>query len=128
VSTENIITLVIAVGGLITAVWTARSTATKAELESLRQTINSLQQENARLQMQNEKLRGRVEELEKKSDEQDAIRLILADRVRAVEAENVELKTQVNQLQCSNDRLEVENKKLRARITELERMGRDGGE
>ena len=119
-STENIITLVIAVGGLITAVWTARSTATKAELESLRKTIETLQGQNDRLTMENNNLRERVGDLENKTREQDKASSFLVDRARMLEGERTALQARVDVLEKKNTDLQCENDKLLARIAELE--------
>lgn len=90
---ETIIALVVAVGGLITGLWTARSAATKAELESLRKTIESLVSENTRI----------------------------AARLKALEDENVSLCEQIDQLKKENERLELDNRALRRRLADLEK-------
>jgi regulator of replication initiation timing len=118
---ENIITLMAAMGALITAIWTSRSMATKSELESLRKTIVSLQDENGRLQMDNERLRGRVDTLEQNSRAQDKSVAFLVDRVKLLETEKATLQTRVDQLEKRNTELQCENDNLKARIAELEK-------
>jgi regulator of replication initiation timing len=120
-SIENIIALTASLGAIISAIWTARSTATKAELESLRKTIVSLQGQNDRLTVENDKLRDRVGDLEKKSAAQDDAAQCLVDRVKQLESENSLLKLEIDALKHENTRLSSDNAKLRARVAELEK-------
>jgi predicted nuclease with TOPRIM domain len=105
--TAIIIALITGIGGLVTGIITARSAATKAELESLRQTIVGLQDENARL-------RVRVSELEARNEAQDKAKDCLEVRVKLLETENDTLRAEIG-------RLEIENGRLRRRLSDLEK-------
>ena len=112
-SIESIIALLASAGAVITGIITARSSATKSELESLRQTIDSLTRENARLQ-------SRVQELEKRNELQDAAAGCLEDKVKMLEQERDALKEQVRLLSA-------ENAQLRQRLDDLE-QGKAGAD
>jgi chromosome segregation ATPase len=118
---ENFITLVAALSALVVAIWTARSKATKDELESLRQTIIALQNENTRLQ-------NRVRELEQRNELQDAASVCLEDKVKILENDKATMARHIHILEEDKTKmsskiecLERDNTALRARIAELEK-------
>src|SRR3970282_2492769 len=60
--------MIVGLIGAVVAVLTARSTASKEELESLRKTIESLQKENVRLQANMVRLECAIEERDRRID------------------------------------------------------------
>lgn len=101
-----------AIGGLITGLigiliggLTARSAASKAELESLRDTINSLMAENVRL-------RQRIEELELGVDAKN-------DRIRELETANESKDEKIASMEC-------EIKELKGRLDRMSSRRRGG--
>ena len=79
----------VAIVGVIVSALTAKNSATKEELNGLRNTIKTLQDTILVLQNENERLRRRLTEVEATADAKDKI-------IDKLEGEIRELRTQVN--------------------------------
>ena len=102
-----------AIGGIIIALITQRSAATKDELESLRKTIAAQREELIRYE-------DRVDKLEKARDDLWRDNEKLRDCITALEGENIELKVQVKKIQVERAHTETERDNLRAQLNRLQ--------
>ena len=96
----TITAILVGAAGLITAVITARSSASKSQISDMEKTVKSISEAFDVLQTMNEKLEAKVLELRE---------------------ENEKLRKELDQLRADNKHLREENRKLKGRVQELEK-------
>lgn len=102
----SIVTIITSVTALVVGIITARSSASRDELKSVREALADLQGENKRLQERN---------------------LILTDRVAKLECENQAIREENINLRAQVRNLEEENTDLKERLDVLEKKKRANG-